>query len=158
MKTEIGIGEKLRQEAAHVLSRLLADEVVIQMKTKSAHWNIEGIDFYEKHVFFANQASEIETVIDSVAERIRHLGKFVPGTLQALMELTHFHEKTPEKNDSQSFMTELLNDHQSLIIKLRGIIIRSNSEFLDQGTADFITMLMQKHEKMAWMLRAHLNN
>jgi starvation-inducible DNA-binding protein len=31
-----------------------------------------------------------------------------------------------------------------------------NDTYKDAGTADFLTGLMEAHEKMAWMLRAHL--
>ncbi|MDQ0595003.1 DNA-binding ferritin-like protein [Chryseobacterium ginsenosidimutans] len=95
-------------------------------------------------------------MIDSVAERIRTIGHYAPATLQSYLNLTHLTEQTLEKNDSQGFIKELLADHQSLILILRGHIKSFGDEFQDLGTADFITGLMQSHEKMAWFLRSHL--
>ena len=61
-----------------------------------------------------------------------------------------------QKNDSLGFIKELLADHENIIIKLRENINRFADEYNDSGTSDFITGLMEKHEKMAWFLRGHL--
>ncbi|RYE12256.1 MAG: DNA starvation/stationary phase protection protein, partial [Sphingobacteriaceae bacterium] len=65
-------------------------------------------------------------------------------------------EQTREKNNSQGFITELLADHESMIIILREHIKSFGSQFHDAGNADFITGLMKTHEKMAWFLRSHI--
>ncbi|AWV96782.1 Dps family protein [Arcticibacterium luteifluviistationis] len=158
MKTQIGIVDKNRQAVAVELSKVLADETVLYVKTKNAHWNMEGADFYEKHKFFETQFQELDAITDSVAERIRAIGHFAPASLTAYQNLTHLTEAVGEKNDSQGFIRELLSDHQSVIIILRGHIKPFANEFQDAGTSDFITGLMEKHEKMAWFLRSHLKN
>ena len=60
-----------------------------------------------------------------------------------------------EKNDSLGFIRELLEDHETIIVSMRENIDRFANEFKDAGTSDFITGLMEEHETMAWMLRAH---
>ena len=65
---------------------------------------------------------------------------------------------TREKNDSQGFITELLADHETVIINLRENIHRFADEFKDMGSSDFITGLMGSHEKMAWFLRTRIAN
>jgi starvation-inducible DNA-binding protein len=57
---------------------------------------------------------------------------------------------------AQGFITELLTDHESLIIHLRENINIFANDYKDLGTSDYVTGLMETHEKMAWMLRAHL--
>lgn len=158
MKTEIGITEANRQEVAAELAKVLADETVLYTKTKNAHWNIEGADFYDKHKFFETQFEQLDEIIDSVAERIRSIGHYAPATLKAYLSLTHLTEATREKNDSQGFIRELLEDHEIIIILLREHIIWFTNDFHDSGTSDFITGLMETHEKMAWFLRSHLKN
>jgi starvation-inducible DNA-binding protein len=74
MKTEIGINDANRQSVATQLAKILADETVLYIKTKNAHWNIEGADFYDKHKFFETQFGQLDELIDSVAERIRSIG------------------------------------------------------------------------------------
>jgi starvation-inducible DNA-binding protein len=53
-------------------------------------------------------------------------------------------------------MKSLLEDQEAIIIHLRENIERYNDEWKDAGTSDFVTGLLETHEKMAWMLRAHL--
>ena len=156
MKIEIGITESNRQNVANELAKILADETVLYIKTKNAHWNIEGPDFYDKHKFFETQFGELDDVIDSVAERMRTIGHYAPATLKTYLDLTHLTEQTSEKNDSHGFIKELLEDHESIIIVLRENIRTFASDYHDLGTSDFITGLMETHEKMAWFLRSHL--
>jgi starvation-inducible DNA-binding protein len=155
MNITTGISEKNRQAVATKLAKILADETVLYVKTKNAHWNIEGADFYEKHKFFETQFGQLDVIIDNVAERMRSLGHYAPATLKSYLSLTHLTEQTREQNDSQGFIKELLLDHEHIIIELRGSINQFSNEYLDLGTSDFITGLMEKHEKMAWFLRAH---
>ncbi|MCI3936300.1 DNA starvation/stationary phase protection protein [Chryseobacterium aahli] len=158
MKIQIGIAEAHRQSVVDELVKLLADENILYVKTKNAHWNIEGPDFYDKHKFFESQFIQLDAIIDSVAERIRSLGHYAPASLKSYLSLTHLTEAKSEKNDSEGFIKELLQDHQSIIISICEHVKCFGEEFHDLGTADFVTGLMQKHEKMAWFLRSHLKN
>ncbi|CAD0001586.1 Dps family protein [Flavobacterium chungangense] len=156
MKANIGIKQENISKVAEVLTKILADEFVLYTKTKRAHWNVEGPDFYNKHLFFEQQYDAIDEIVDTVAERIRALGHYTPATLKDFLALTHLTEELQEKNDSNGFIKELLLDHESIIIYLRENINNIANEFQDAGTSDFITGLVETHEKMAWMLRAHL--
>jgi starvation-inducible DNA-binding protein len=156
MKANIGIKQENISKVAEVLTKVLADEFVLYTKTKRAHWNVEGPDFYNKHLFFEQQYDAIDEIVDTVAERIRSLGHYTPATLKNFLALTHLTEELQEKNDSNGFIKELLLDHESIIIYLRENINNIANEFQDAGTSDFITGLVETHEKMAWMLRAHL--
>jgi starvation-inducible DNA-binding protein len=155
MNLTIGITDVNRQAVATQLAKLLADEAVLYIKTKNAHWNLEGADFYEKHKFFETQFGQLDEIIDNVAERIRSLGHYAPATLKSYLSLTHLTEQTSEHNDSQGFIKELLMDYESIIIELRMHIDSLAKEFHDFGTSDFITGLMERREKMAWFLRSH---
>jgi starvation-inducible DNA-binding protein len=156
MQAQIGIKPKDAAEVALSLNKLLADENVLYIKTRNAHWNVEGPDFHTKHKFFEEQYGQLEGIIDDVAERIRSLGHYAEATMQGFLKLTHLTEQTREKNDSHGFIKELLEDHESIIIHLRERINLYADKWHDQGSSDFITGLMETHEKMAWMLRAHL--
>jgi starvation-inducible DNA-binding protein len=156
MNTNIGITPKNLQAIATELSKLLADEFVLYTKTRNAHWNVEGADFHSMHIFFESQYNQLDDVMDSVAERIRQLGHYAPATLQSFLSLTHLTEKLGEKNSSLGFIKELVMDHESIIIFIRENINKFASEYGDAGSSDFITGLIEEHEKMAWMLRAHL--
>ncbi|WPO78324.1 DNA starvation/stationary phase protection protein [Flavobacterium sp. KACC 22761] len=157
MKANIGIKQESISAVVEVLIKILADEFVLYTKTKRAHWNVEGPDFYNKHLFFEQQYDAIDEIVDTVAERIRSLGHYTPATLKDFLALTHLTEELQEKNDANGFIKELLLDHESIIIFLRENINSIANELQDAGTSDFITGLVENHEKMAWMLRAHLN-
>jgi len=156
MNTNIGISQQHLQAVAAALSKLLADEFVLYTKTRNAHWNVEGPDFHSMHIFFEQQYEALDETMDSVAERIRQLGHFAPATLKSFLSLTHLTEVSREKNDSHGFLKELVVDHENIIIYIRENINRFANEYGDLGTSDFVTGLMEEHEKMAWMLRAHL--
>ncbi len=156
MDPNIGIVEANRLAVATELNKLLADEYVLYTKTRNAHWNVEGADFYDKHKFFEAQFEQLDEIIDSVAERVRSLGHYASATLKSFLSLTHLTETKSEKNDSQGFIRELLADHESIIVHLRANINQFMEDYKDAGTSDFVTGLLQEHEKMAWFLRGHL--
>ncbi len=156
MKASIGISPANLQAVAAELSKLLADEFLLYTKTRNAHWNVEGPDFHSMHIFFEQQYEQLDEIMDGVAERIRQLGHYAPATLKSFLNLTHLTEQLGERNDSQGFIKELLTDHENIIIFLRENINRFAGEYGDAGTSDYITGLMEDHEKMAWFLRAHL--
>ncbi|HJT72442.1 MAG TPA: DNA starvation/stationary phase protection protein [Chitinophaga sp.] len=156
MEPNIGIKQEFLSQIALELSKILADEFVLYTKTRNAHWNVEGPDFHSTHIFFEKQYEELDEIMDSVAERIRALGHYAPATLKEYLSLTHLSEQSRSSNDSLGFIRELLADHESLVIHLRENINRFANDWHDLGTSDYITGLMETHEKMAWMLRAHL--
>ena len=156
MKTQIGIKPENSVQVADVLNKLLSDEHVLYIKTRNAHWNVESPDFAAVHKFFESQYIQLEEIIDLVAERIRSIDHYAIGTMQNYLKLTQLNEESRENNDSLSFIKDLISDHEAVIIELRENINRFANDFHDMGNSDFITGLMQKHEKMAWMLRAHL--
>lgn len=156
MKPQIGIREEDLQAVALGLNKLLADEFLLYTKTRHAHWNLEGPDFYAKHKLFEEQYEQLEEITDNVAERIRSLGHYAAGSLKQFLSLSHLTEEIREKNDSDGLIKALLLDHEGIIMSLRGEVGRFAKELNDIGTSDFITNIMETHEKMAWILRAHL--
>jgi len=155
MKTNIGITETDRQAVAAQLAKFLADEFVLYTKTRNAHWNIEGADFHTMHVFFETQYQQLDILMDSVAERMRKIGHYAPATLAQFLQLTHLTEQNASKNNSLGYLHELLADHENIIEFIRGNINPIANSFNDAGTSDFLTGLMETHEEMAWMIRAH---
>ncbi|MCS3869368.1 starvation-inducible DNA-binding protein [Chryseobacterium ginsenosidimutans] len=156
MKIQIGITDNHRQAVADVLIKILADENVLYMKTKNAQWNVEGADYYDKQIFFETQCKQLDKIINSTAERIRSIGHLVPATLHSHLDLTHLTEQEGKINNSQTLITELLKDHESLIIKLREHVMCCTDDFHDIATGHFIIRLIETHQKMAWFLRSYL--
>ena len=156
MDARIGIGQEQRAVVALELSKILSDEFILYTKSRKAHWNVEGPEFYSYHKFFEAQYEFVDEVIDDVAERIRSLGHCTPATFKEFLRLTRLTEQSSELNNGVGFIKELLFDHEAIIVQLRKSINVFLNDYGDAGTSDFITGLMERHEKMAWMLRAHL--
>ena len=156
MKNQKGKSDSNSQAVAAELEKLLADEYILYTKTRNPHWNVEGPDFHSMHLFFESQYQQLEVTVDDVAERIRSIGHYAPATLKEFLSLTHLTEKKSTKNDSQGFIADLLGDHQSIINFLKENIGPFADKYKDYGTSDFLTSLLEAHEKMAWMLKSHL--
>jgi starvation-inducible DNA-binding protein len=155
MKPNIGLAEEQVQTTCKLLNQLLADEIALYTHTRNCHWNVTGPAFSVLHKFFEGQYEELSTITDDVAERIRMLGGIAEGTLAAAAAASRLPDPKDETG-AMKMVLGLLNDHESVIRTVRGQISQVNDTFKDAGTADFLTGLMQAHEKMAWMLRAHL--
>lgn len=156
MEPKIGISDENLEKGSQMLNAFLADETVLYIKTRNAHWNVEGPDFHAMHLFFEDQYKQLAEIIDEVAERIRTLGHYAVATMKEYLKLTHLTEAERQENDSRGFIRELLEDHESIIIHMREALEKLEHEWKDEGTTDFVTGLMETHSKMAWMLRAHL--
>lgn len=156
MQHTMGIKPESISNVATLLNIFLADEILVSTKTRNAHWNVEGSDFLEKHKLFEDQYEQLDEIIDAMAERIRTIGHYAPATIKLFLQLTRLSETMHQGNDSRGFIKELLSDHESIIFHIRENIDRIANEFHDQGTSDFITGIMERHEKMAWVLREHL--
>jgi len=154
----IGIDDKNRDQVGKILNRVLADEYVLYTKTRGYHWNVVGPQFNDLHKFFEGQYEELQDIIDDVAERGRSIGVHALGSLQEMLDEKSLEEDTTKGTDSKHMLRSLLSDHEAIIRKLRVDLEKADEKYKDMGTSDFLTGLMEKHEKMAWMLRANLED
>jgi starvation-inducible DNA-binding protein len=155
MHAQTGIPEPHLEAIGLLLNTLLADEQVLFTKTKYYHGNVEGENFYQLHEFFDAQAEQLEEAIDQVAERTRALGHYAVGSLRDFLSLPRLLETKDDGGEAASMVQNLLFDHETTIRQLRNDIA-ATAGYGDAGTSNFLTGLLETHEKMAWMLRAHL--
>jgi starvation-inducible DNA-binding protein len=153
---EIDTGIPPAQRAAIVqgLSRRLADTYMVYLKTHSFHWNVEGPMFQTLHQMFMEQYTETWNAIDLIAERIRSLGEYAPGTYKEYARLARVKETdgVPRAED----MVRLLIQGQEAIVRTAREVLPVADEAHDEPTLDLLTQRMQVHEKNAWMLRSLL--
>ncbi len=155
MKPNIEISDIHLREVATLLNTLLADEYVLYTKTRSAHWNVQGLGFMELHSFFQTQYEALDIIVDDVAERVRSLGHFALGSLKSFLSVTHMLE-TESDGSQKQIIQALINDHETIIRMIRNELTAISDKYKDLGTTDFLTGLMKQHEKMTWMLRSYL--
>ena len=148
-RLNIGLSEEDQKGVTGILSKLLADEYLLFTKTRNYHWNVVGSHFHDLHKFFESQYEEIDGKIDEIAERIRSLGGNTMATLTEFVQHTRLKENPGEYTDSRTMVSKLLSDHESIIRSLRGDVTVCFDKYHDIGTQDFLTGLIEDHEKMA---------
>lgn len=151
---DIGIPESQREEIATGLSRLLADTYTLYLKTHNYHWNVTGPMFTTLHTMFEGQYQELALAVDEIAERIRTLGIFAPGSYSRFQELTRIDEETRVPS-AQEMIQQLVLGQETVVRTAREIFPVIEAAH-DEPTADLLTNRMQTHEKTAWMLRSLL--
>ena len=155
IKTDIGVKDDARKKIVETLNMRLCDEYVLYTKTRKYHWNVIGPRFHQLHEFFQEQYEALDEMVDEVAERARHLGGKSLGTLDEFARYSSINEEPGQNPDARKMISNLLNDHETVIKTLRKNADEAE-ELEDMATNDFFLGAVEKHEKMAWMLRAHL--
>ena len=155
MNPNIGLADKNRVAVVKLLQALLADAVVLETRTRNAHWNITGPHFHHLHEMFGAQYDALGETVDELAERIRHLGGRPAGTLTEFLHAARLKETPGEFPNAAGWLRALLHGHEAAIRQLRADV-ETSGKLGDAGTNDFLVGLMEAHEKTAWMLRASL--
>lgn len=143
-----------KQGVVDALSSLLASSYTLYLKTHNYHWNVTGPMFTTLHTLFETQYMELAIAVDEIAERIRAVGAFAPGSYSAFAKLSNIQEETgrPEAKD----MIRILVSDQEIIASAARQLIEAAESIKDQASADLGTRRLDIHEKNAWMLRSHL--
>jgi len=155
MPINIGISEDDRKQIAEGLSKLLSDTYMLYLKTHNFHWNVTGPMFQTLHLMFETQYNELWTAGDIIAERIRSLGYYAPGTYKEFSRLTSIQEEdsVPVAED----MIRLLVEGHETTARIAREVFKVAEGADDAPTADLITERLNIHEKTAWMLRSLLS-
>ncbi len=152
MKLDTGIEEQAAKDIAEGLAGLLADTSTLYLKTHGYHWNVTGPRFAALHVMFEQQYLELQGAIDVIAERIRALGQFAPGSFGELARLASVIDEEGVPTDD-AMLEKLADGHQTIVRSARPLVRRAE-EAGDVATADLVTARIEIHEKTAWMLRS----
>jgi starvation-inducible DNA-binding protein len=151
---DTGIRPKERASIAAGLSRLLADTYVLYLKTHNFHWNVEGPMFQQLHQMFMDQYTEAWNAIDPIAERIRALGHYAPGSYRQFLGLASVKE-TDGVPRAERMIRELIEGQETVARTARSVLPLAEKAN-DQPTLDLLTQRLDVHEKNAWMLRSLL--
>jgi starvation-inducible DNA-binding protein len=135
----------------HILNQTMADETVLCMKTRNAHWNVHGPGFLGLRTFFNNQYLKLIEISEGLSLYTLELGGLPIGCFVDILKLTRLHEHPgiiPGVN-------ELLFDHEATIFLLRDDAILCSETYEDHGTSDILVDILGLHENMAITLRSH---
>lgn len=140
---------------AQTLKTLLASAYSLSIKAQQFHWNVEGPDFPQYHEFFGNYYSEVyDNTIDKLAEIIRQLDEYSPGSLTRFAELTQIEDQVKVPR-AELMMKELCEDND-IMLGLYRQAFHVADEADEQGICDFIAGRIDAHSKHRWMLRSIL--
>lgn len=145
--------QSTREKTAQHLSKFLADSYMVYVKTHGYHWNVTGPRFYSLHALFEEQYTDLAAAVDELAERVRALGPYAPGSFAQFKELTQIKEATGVPT-AEEMVRDLASDHEKLSNAARAILKEIDDS--DDATADLVTARLQIHDKNAWMLRSSL--
>jgi starvation-inducible DNA-binding protein len=134
------------------LTKVLADTFILYFKTHAFHWNVEGPHFSALHEMFGEQYTEMWTVSDDIAERIRALDAYAPLNLKAMHSAATIGE-TGQMPDAMEMVKQLANDNQALVETIYPVL-RAAEEKGDEATVDMLIGRINTHEKYAWMLNS----
>ena len=148
-----GMTDQGRKKIAEELKHYLADSYSVYLKTQNFHWNVRGPHFFALHLLFEKQYEELAEAADEIAERIQALGFHVDATFSAFQKCCIKEEKKPL--EAKKMIQQLVLDYEAVIRCAREIASHAEEE-KDQATVDLMARRLGSHEKMAWMLRSHL--
>lgn len=138
------------------LKVVLADTFAFYLKTHNYHWNVEGEDFYEFHTFFEQIYNEVFEAVDAVAEHIRALDEYAPGSLGRFSELTNIDDATTIPA-ATVMVRQLLSDNDKVIASLR-TAYQDAEDAGEIGISNFLQDRTDIHKKHGWMLRATIKD
>ena len=153
----IGISEKNREAIAQGLSHLLADTYTLYLTTHNFHWNVTGPMFNTLHQMFMAQYNELWTAVDPIAERIRSLGHWAPGSYAQFAALAAITDAPQAPPRALEMVRTLQRGHETVARTAREVF-QLAAKADDQPTADLLTQRLDVHEKAAWMLRSLLED
>lgn len=132
------------------LKRILATSFAMYLKSHNFHWNVEGPDFPEYHEFLGNLYEEVYGSVDAIAEKIRMLGAYAPGSFVRFSELSEIDDEVNVPVASQMFL-KLKADNETLIGLIRdGIDIAEEAG--EPAISNYLQERLNAHQKHGWML------
>src|SRR6218665_188302 len=104
------------------------------MKRNILSWNVEGPMFQTLHTMFELQYTELALAVDLIAERIRALGHYAPGSYAQYAKLSSIKEETGVPS-AQEMIKDLTKGNEAVSKTARALfpVVEKSS---DEPTAD----------------------
>jgi starvation-inducible DNA-binding protein len=135
------------------LKVILGTNFALYLKSHNFHWNIEGSNFPQYHSFLDGFYNEVWAQTDDIAEHLRRLDAYAPGSMQRFLELADIDEAVDTVPSALSMMQNLKLDNDRYIVHLRAGIAAAEAAN-EPAVSNFLQDLLGAHQKKAWMLRS----
>ncbi len=143
-------------KTAECLKKVQADTFGMFLNAWFFHWNVEGTDFKQLHALFGDIYNELFEGIDDIAEHLRAMDVYAPGSYSRFKELSTVPEE--QKIPTAATMVQkLLATNAIVIASLRECVKDAQEEELEE-IVNFIGGRLEAHTKHGWMLRATTKN
>ena len=139
------------------LSQCLAESYVLYLNTQKCHWNVEGPEFASLHHMFEDQYEILEDYVDVLAERLRGLGAYAPGSFKEFEELSKVPQVEGLELAPEKMIKILLKGYEILLHTLKETMTVAD-KLEDAGTSDILLGQSEQHEKTMWMLRSTIKD
>jgi starvation-inducible DNA-binding protein len=136
------------------LKVILATNFALYLKAHNYHWNIEGPDFPQYHSFLDSFYNQVWEQTDDIAEHLRRLDAYAPGSFTRFLELSDIEDATTVPS-ALAMMFEIKNDNDRLIVHLRAGIVAADQAG-EPAVSNFLQDVLGRQQKSAWMLRSIL--
>lgn len=142
------------EELINKLKSYLGSSFTIYLKAHSYHWNVEGINFSEMHAFFAEVYEQYFDSLDDIAEHIRQLGAYAPGSLSRMSSLSVV--PSPDAIPDTRGMVETLRADNEAMMSLATELSEMADELELLGLENFLQDKIMGHSKLNWKLKSIL--
>lgn len=142
----------IMSELAISLRTTLASNFALYLKTHMFHWNVEGPNFSEYHEFWSDIYEDLFDQNDMLAEFIRQLGEYAPGSLSIYSEISKVSDEESFPKTEEMF-TKFLSDNDTMI-RLYNELYDAAEKAQEYQISDFCAQRLGAHKKHAWMVRS----
>jgi len=133
-----------------------ASQYAFAIKAQNYHWNVEGIDFYQKHKMFQKIYEEVYGAVDDFAENIRKIKAYTPASLYRFSALAAIDDEL-EIIDPQAMVAELLRDAEKMQ-EIMKVLFTEAENLGHHGLSNFLADRQDAFAKHAWFLRSTLKD
>lgn len=145
---------KEMEELIEQMKVVLADTFAMYLKAHMFHWNVTGPHFSEYHALFEKIYDEVWEAVDAVAEHLRTLDAYAPGSFKRFTDLATIEDEL-QIPSAISMVAKLQEDNEKVIATLRKAY--HLAELADTpGLSNFLQDRIDIHWKHNWMLKATL--
>jgi starvation-inducible DNA-binding protein len=135
------------------LKVILGTNFALYLKAHNYHWNIEGSNFPQYHDFLNGFYNEVFAQTDLIAEHVRYLDSYVPGSMERFLQLADIEEAVDNIPTAQVMMQNIKYDNDRYIVHLRAGIVAAE-QANEPAVGNFLQDILGAHQKKAWMLKS----
>ena len=148
-------GDNSKKALTDALNGALADHLALYVKTKNFHWHVRGPRFRDLHLLFDEQAQQILSVTDAIAERVRKNDADTLTSIGAIEKATRLKDEDSTSLEADRMIEQLKDDNETLVVRLKQVKDASE-EAGDNATSGVVDEWTDLAEERVWFLRQAL--